>query len=132
MLFLYILAQLYTHLYKYHYISCPANLSTLSDHPLFTSPLEILFPHPCKTSHPGTSCIFPDNGCRAPRVILMSTTPKNIPQNEFRLFLGILSLIFGKWQSSQSPCLQGFQANPHSPKNAFRKYHHVVGHGNFF
>ena len=56
----------------------------------------------------------------------------NAPKNEIESFLGNLSLIFGKWQSSQSPCLQGFQTNSHSPKNVFRKYHHVVGHGNFF
>lgn len=58
----------------------------------------------------------------------MSTAPKN----EIIPLLRNCGLLFGKNEKPNIQHLQGFHACYHFPKNIINKYHHVVGHGNFF
>ena len=80
------------------------------------SPQSPPFQQRYKTSHPGTSCIF----------------PKTLPKMKSYHFWGIGDCFLGKIKKPNIQHLQGFQACYHFPKNIINKYHHVVGHGNFF
>ena len=79
-------------------------------------PLKFFFLILRKTSHPGTSCIF----------------PKTAPKNEIIPLLGIWEIPFWGNEKPEIQHLQGFHTCSHFPKNIINKYHHVVGHWNLF